>query len=113
MGVKIKFDKKNLVLKIKNASKESTKAIADELLKDANYYCKKDSGELIKSSIISSKLEEGLLIWNTPYAKRQYYTGKASKDDNPNATTMWAHKAIRKNKRKYEKMAQKITDSEV
>ena len=113
MGVKITFDKSNLSMRIKGASKKSQKVVANELLKDSNYYAKKDSGELIESSIRASKLEEGLLIWDTPYAKKQYYTGKASKDSNPNATTMWAHKAIMENKKKYVKIAQRITDSEV
>ena len=113
MGVKITFDKSNLSMRIKGANQKSQTVISNELLKDSNYYAKKDSGELIESSIRASNPEEGLLIWDTPYAKRQYYTGKASKDSNPNATKMWGHKAIRKNKKKYIKIGQRITDSEV
>ena len=33
------------------------------------------------------------ISWNTPYARRVYYTGTPSKQANPNASLMWAEKA--------------------
>lgn len=105
--IEVVIDKAAVIGKIQVRNEKLRTIVANELLKDANYYCKQDSGELIRSSIRASKPEEGLLIWDTPYAKKQYYTGTASKDTNPNATIMWAHKAKDENKEKYERMMNK------
>lgn len=113
MGVKVTFDKQSVKAKIQNASKKATYVIANELLKDANYYCREDTGELNKSAIRASKLEEGLLVWDTPYAKTMYYMGSPVKDRNPNASLMWAHKASDENREAYIEMAQKVIKDEV
>lgn len=80
--------------------------LANELLKDANFYCRKDSGSLISSSIRASRPEAGELVWDTPYAKAVYYTGTPSKDSNQNAELMWAEKAATQDRPKLERMAQ-------
>ena len=46
--------------------------LSEEILADCNEYCKEESGTLIQSSEEHSKLDEGLLICATKYAKRQY-----------------------------------------
>ena len=57
--------------------------MSNEALKDANVFAREDTGELIHDSARSSEPEKGRLIWNTPYAKRMYYTGTPVKDINP------------------------------
>lgn len=84
--------------------------VANELLKDANYYCREDSGTLIDSSAIASRIKDGVLVWDTPYAKRVYYTGTPSTDRNSNASLMWAQKAASENRDKYQQMMQKVAD---
>jgi hypothetical protein len=113
MSVRITFDKAKAAARIHAASEKATYVITNEFIKDANYFCKEDTGELERSAIRASRPEEGLAIWDTPYAKNQLYTGKPSTDRNPNASTMWGHKAKRKNKDKYNRMTQKIIDQEV
>lgn len=108
--VHVEFDAAGVKAKAKAAAKAATPVITNELIKDSNYFCKEDTGELERSAIRASIPEQGLAIWDTPYAKRQYYTGRPSLDRNPNAATMWAHKAIRAFKKKYEKIAQTIAD---
>lgn len=107
-NVKVTFDKNAVTARIKVTADYATEIIANEMLKDANYYAREDSGELIRSSIKASEPEKGILRWNTPYAKKAYYVGNASTEQNPNATTMWAHKAAAENKQKYKKMIQDI-----
>lgn len=84
--------------------------IANEFLKDSNYFVPFDTGSLQKSSLINSQLSKGILIWRTPYAERIWngYNYKFSKDSNPNATYEWAEKAKIKHANKYKKMAVNI-----
>lgn len=93
MSVKFTFDKNKVMARLINASEKGIFATSTQALKDSNYYVKKDVGDLEGSAIIASNLEKGLLIWDEPYAKMQYYLDSASKDPNPNARKMWAHYA--------------------
>ncbi len=93
MAVTVKFDKNAVKMRLLGATKKAIIATSTQALKDSNYYCKEDQEGLINSSITHSDFEKGLLIWKTPYAKMQYYLDSASKDKNPNAQKMWAHKA--------------------
>ncbi len=91
--VRVEFNKTGVKARVTAASEKATFAMATQALKDSNYFAKQDQGGLIKSSEIASDLDAGLLVWDTPYAKKQYYTGEASTDVNPNATKLWAHTA--------------------
>lgn len=90
---KINSDLSAIKAKIKVDCQNSLEPLSQQVLEDCNFYCKQDQGELISSSLTHSNTEKGELIWDTPYAKRQYYLGSASKDKNPNASKMWCHKA--------------------
>lgn len=92
-NIKITIDKKNVSLRISAASRRATEIVATQALKDCNDYCKHDQGILIASSLSSSELTKGLLVWDTPYAKRQYYLDNTNNNINPNAQKMWCEKA--------------------
>lgn len=115
MGVQItvELDRENVRARIKAASERATNAAATQALKDSNYYCKQDSEMLIKSSILASQPEKGLLVWDTPYAKKQYYTGEPSHDVNPHASKMWAHTARAQHGEDWRKIAQTEINKEV
>ena len=70
-------------------------ATAEQILTDSNYYIKVDYGTLRDSDRYERSNGKIQVIWDTPYAKRQYYTGQPSRDKNPNASMRWAHKAKR------------------
>ena len=95
MPVKIAIDKAKTLAKIDFSSDpRKIKILSEEILADCNEYCKMDTGNLIDSSLILSQLDQGVLIWGTPYAKRQYYAIRtASTDKNPQATWRWAEAA--------------------
>ena len=71
---------------------ESVQGYLDNLIiRDSNYFCPKETSVLQKSAIINTTMGSGLLIWQTPYARAQYY-GEGfdhSKQRNPNACARW------------------------
>lgn len=109
MAVKIEINIPKLQAQIKTTVNKNMGVLAMEILNDCNQYCKEDTGMLIASSYIHSPLDEGRLIWQTPYARRQYYEIKtAYKDVNPNATWKWCHVAKSKHMKEWERKAQKL-----
>ena len=110
MSFKITFDKSAVKARIEDVKDKSIAIMCNEALKDANFYCREDSGELERSAIRASQPEKGLLIWETPYAPSVYYLGFPSTDKNANASLMWAHKGFENNRKKYERMLQKLAD---
>lgn len=97
-NVKVTLNTKKIEERLLKQHKKAQYAMSTQALKDCNYYCKQDQDGLIGSSIIHSDLENGVLIWKTPYAKKQYYLDSARKDKNPNARKMWAHQASSEHK---------------
>ena len=71
---------------------ESVQPYLDSMvLQDSNYFCPLKDSHLQKSAITNTKIGSGLLIWQTPYARAQYY-GEGfdhSKQRNPNACAKW------------------------
>lgn len=109
MGVKIDINIPKLQDQIKRTIDTNMGILANEILNDINQYCKEDTGMLIASSFVHSKLNEGHLVWQTPYARRQYYEIKtAYKDVNPNASWKWCEVAKSKHKQEWERKAQRI-----
>lgn len=56
---------------------------------DMNKRCPEDEGTLRDSMPIASDFENGLVIWDTPYAKDVLNRDSVSKEKNPNATPHW------------------------
>lgn len=109
MAVRIEIDSAKVQIKVDNMWKNGLAMLSSEILNDCNQYCKEDTGMLIASSYIHSRLEEGVLIWQTPYAARQYYEIKTAYTDvNPQATWKWAHFAKSKHRNEWVSLAQKI-----
>lgn len=79
---------------------------------DCNRYVRFDKGTLRNSSLSASRLAEGLIIWNTPYARRVYYTGTPRTTVNPNASLQWCEKAKDAHQKKWRKMAAEIVGGE-
>lgn len=62
-----------------------------QVVADANYYCPLKTGTLQKSAVIGTVMGSGLVVWRTPYARKQYYgvDFDRSRDPNPNACARW------------------------
>lgn len=79
---------------------------------DCNEYVRFDHGLLEGSSKSASQPDKGLIIWNTPYARRVYYTGTPRTTLNPNASLQWCEKAKAEHLKKWRNMAAEIVGGE-
>lgn len=110
MAVKIEINENTIRAKIDHTWKNGLEMLSSQILRDCNMYCKEDTGMLIMSSYIHSRLKEGLLIWRTPYAARQYYEiPTAYKDVNGNASWRWCEVAKGNHAEQWARQAQAIT----
>ena len=114
MPVKINIDRAKVLAKIDVAWSKATKPLAEEILADCNEYCKMDTGALIASSLIHSQLDRGILVWATPYARRQYYGIRtASTDRNQMARWRWAEAAKNERADRWARQAQILARREL
>ena len=110
MAVRIEINGNTIQAKIDNAWKSGLEMLSSQILKDCNFYCKEDTGMLIMSSYIHSRLKDGLLVWQTPYAARQYYEiPTANTEYNSDATWRWCEVAKNNHKADWGRQAQAIT----
>jgi hypothetical protein len=71
---------------------------------DSNFFAPQDTGDL-QGSVLPI-VGNGLLEWNTTYARFQYYNGpNKSKDRNPNASMQWFEHAKARNLKEWEAIA--------
>ena len=92
--MKINIPRAKIAAKIQSAIDTSLAKLAEIVLNDCNLYCKEDTGALIASSLTHSRPKDGQLIWQTPYARRQYWEIKtAYTDKNPQASWKWCEVA--------------------
>ena len=91
MPVKIRISEPVVEAKIVSAWQKGLYALSAEILADCNEYCKEDTGMLIASSNTHSRPQEGKLIWQTPYARRQYWAIQTSLT--PGRTWKWCETA--------------------
>ena len=105
MPVKINIDQNQVAAKVQGAWDKGLYTLSGQVLGDCNEYCKEDTGALISSSLAHSKLSEGKLIWQTPYARRQYWSIRTSLT--PGRTWKWCETAKRKCKNVWDRIAEK------
>lgn len=97
--------------RIDSAWKKSLPIITEEILNDANEFVKVDTVALKASSYIHTDFKNGKLIWQTPYARRQYWEIKTAVTDiNPRATWRWFEAAKRANSAKWQMQAQRAVE---
>lgn len=105
MPVKININPNEVSAKVQGAWDKGLFALSSQILADCNEYCKEDTHALIDSSEEFSRLKEGKLIWDTAYAKRQYWAIQTSLT--PGRTWKWCETAKRKYKRVWNRIAEK------
>lgn len=114
MPVKINIQKHAVEARVMGAFKDSLPQLSEEILNDCNQFCKEDTGTLIASSLVHSRPAEGKLIWQTPYARRQYWAIRtAFKTVNPGATWRWCEYAKRKNLAKWTQQAKVLLEGKL
>lgn len=71
------------------------KRLDSEVVRCSSPYVPMRSGQLMRSGENGTKLGSGLVVWNTPYARRMYYglNYHFSTDKHPQACAQWFEKA--------------------
>ena len=104
MPVKININP-YLQQKIENAAEKAIWATTEEILADCQKYVKEDQGTLRDSAQIKSEPGKGIIVWDTPYAKRQYWEIKTSLT--PGRTWKWCETAKLKHGKRWQGLIQK------
>lgn len=111
MSVKININQHAVEARVMDAFKKGLPLLTAEIRDDCNLYCKEESGTLKASSMVQSKLELGQIIWQTAYARRQYWEIRtAYQDVNKLATWRWAEVAKRTKLNKWQMQAQRLLE---
>lgn len=105
MPVRINIQPQHVQARVMGAWNDNLAALSEEILADCNEYCKEDQGTLISSSLTHSIPAEGKLIWQTPYARRQYWEITTSLT--PGRTFKWCETAKRTHFRTWQAQAQR------
>jgi hypothetical protein len=111
MPVRIQIDPHKVGLKVTGAWKESLLPLSSQILGDCNQYVKVDQHTLESSSYAASDLHNGKLVWDTPYAKRQYWEIQTSLT--PGRTWKWCETAKRKFKSDWARLAERLLRSKL
>lgn len=107
----IRINKSAVEAKVMAAFNKGLAVLSEEILNDCNQYCKEDSGTLIASSLMHSLPAQGKLIWQTPYARRQYWEIRTAYTDvNPGASWKWCEVARRKHFDRWQRQAQRLLE---
>ncbi|MBQ1778749.1 MAG: hypothetical protein IIZ93_11380 [Acidaminococcaceae bacterium] len=105
MPIKIMIDPHKCAAKVEGAWQKGLFELTSQIMGDCNQYVKRDSGDLEGSSTIHTNLSTGEIIWDMPYAKRQYWEIKTSLT--PGRTWKWCETAKRKHKEDWQRIAEK------
>lgn len=92
--MKITIDQAKIKQKIDSASEKALWATTTEIKADCNEFVKRDHGDLEDSAQIHSEPHKGIIVYDMPYAKRQYWEIKTSLT--PGRTWRWFETAKRK-----------------
>ena len=106
MTVKINIDHAKVLAKVDVAWSKGTAPLAGEILADCNEYVKRSPEHTMRdSSLIHSKPGDGLIVWETPYAKRQYWEIQTALT--PGTTWRWIETAKRYHLDRWKRLAQR------
>lgn len=111
MPAKISVTSGQVVARVKGAFDTALPMLCSEIREDCNRYVKMDTGALRDSSYLHSNLAAGEIVWQTPYAKFQYWTiDTAHKDVNPNATWRWCETAKQRHGARWAEQAERLME---
>lgn len=94
-GITIKLDNPAATAaKLKRAFHAALPKASEQMISDCNTYVRMKDGPLANSAHPENGGRQ--LVWQTPYAKKVYYTGTPWKGRNPLASLRWCEKAKRR-----------------
>lgn len=100
------FDELAAKSRIAAAEYRAQMKLDQQVITDSNYFCPLKTGTLQDSAQIHTVIGSGLLVWQTPYARAQYYgvDFDRSKDPNPNACAKWFEAAKSRKKEQWRRI---------
>jgi cytochrome c2 len=106
MAVRVKVTKnlKGVVKRTAQMTKQGQYALANQVHADSNLYAPRKSGDLRNQSNVSPDNKQ--IIWNVPYARRQYYNYGA-KFTTPGTGPKWDSKALAIHGKSWERIVKK------
>ena len=104
--MRITISKSQVKAKVQGAWKETLPALTEEILADCNEYVKRSPNHTMRdSSLIHSRPSEGVIVWETPYARRQYWEIKTALT--PGTTWRWVETAKKKHLKTWQDKAER------
>lgn len=107
MPVRINIQHHAVEARVMGAFEAALPQLSEEILNDCNQFCKEETGALISSSLTHSRPQEGKLIWQTPYARRQYWEIRTAYNGK---TWRWCEYAKQRHKARWERQAQRLME---
>lgn len=103
VDAKVEFDASALMAKYRNRAKVAQVILDESVLKDTDAYVRYRTGVLARSARTASRIGNGAIIYDTPYARRVYYDqhSQVTRDVHPMATPLWFEASKKKNLRKW------------
>lgn len=105
MPVRIYIDPHHCEAKVSGAWNKGLYALSSQILGDCNQYVKVDTHAMEGTSYVQSELGKGQLVWDTPYAKRQYWAIRTSLT--PGRTWKWCQTAKNSHLSDWRRIAEK------
>ena len=106
--MKIEINTGQVQAKVDAAWKKGLAMLSSEILRDCNEFAKLDKGALRASSQMASRLDEGILAWDTPYARRQYWQIPTAYE--PGTCWQWCEAAKGKYAQQWAEQAQRLME---
>lgn len=104
--MRVTISKSQVMAKITGAWQKGLSALTTEILADCNQYVKRSPDHTMRdSSLIHSEPEKGLIVWETPYARRQYWEIQTALT--PGTTWRWIETAKRAHYPEWQEKAQR------
>lgn len=95
-------NKAKIRTRLSSGAQRAQRWLDNEVLKDSAPYVPRVTGELERSGIAGTKIGSGLLVYNKPYAKKQFYGYfKHTTQAHPQATRRWFYAAKAVNRPKW------------
>lgn len=91
MRVRFRSDLKGVKQRVNQMTALGQYALANQVHADSNIYAPKLSGDLRNQSYVTNDNKQ--VIWNAPYARRQYYAPSGWKYTTPGTGPKWVDKA--------------------
>ena len=104
LDINVNVDSEKIRRELEQKARKAQEVLDSAVLSDSNYFIPKDSHTLENSGIDATVIGSGVVVWDAPYAKTQYYGENFdhSKQRNPNACAKWFEAAKARYLKKWE-----------